>query len=197
MQGSLTHILHKKGDPVENQSKKSNSRYCRAKFWMLPLEGCKRRMQCNVEFRYQLSICLGPRKITENLDIVGRLQGLPDANWLIASSPTLNTRALTLVPICAVFLFPFLFLFFQIFLQLFLSAYSLDRHQTAYNTCGRNERMYEQICIYLCLWFLDYQKIWESIVLVVWKNRIVYEACCSSSNKDYVSQLRSDWPVKL
>jgi hypothetical protein len=37
----------------------------------------------------------------------------------------------------------------------------LDKHQTVYNTCGRNERIYEQICIqiyiYLYLWFFDYR----------------------------------------
>jgi hypothetical protein len=53
-----------------------------------------RSMQCNVEFGYQLSICSGTK---ENLDRVGRSQGLPGANWLIASSPAFNTRALTLL----------------------------------------------------------------------------------------------------
>jgi hypothetical protein len=42
---------------------------------------------------------LGSRKTTENLDRVGRSQDLPDANWLPASSPVLNTRTLTSVPI--------------------------------------------------------------------------------------------------
>jgi hypothetical protein len=39
------------------------------------------------------AFALGPRKTMENLDRVGQLQDLPDANWLLASSP-----ALTLVP---------------------------------------------------------------------------------------------------
>jgi hypothetical protein len=52
---------------------------------------------------------LGPRKTTENLDWVGQSQDLPDANWLLASSPALNTPALTLVPICAGFFPPFFF----------------------------------------------------------------------------------------
>jgi hypothetical protein len=58
------------------------------------------------------AFALGPRKTTENLDRVGRLQEIPDANRLLASSPVLNTRALTLVPICVValhFLFSFSF----------------------------------------------------------------------------------------
>jgi hypothetical protein len=46
------------------------------------------------------AFALGPRKTTKNLDRVGRLQDLPDANWLVASSPALNTWAITLVPIC-------------------------------------------------------------------------------------------------
>jgi hypothetical protein len=44
------------------------------------------------------AFALGPRKTTENLDRVGRSQDLTDANWLLASSPALNPRALTLVP---------------------------------------------------------------------------------------------------
>jgi hypothetical protein len=56
----------------------------------------------------------GSRKTTENLDRVGRSQDLPDANRLLANSPALNTRTLTLVPICAVALFErtvYIFLF--------------------------------------------------------------------------------------
>jgi hypothetical protein len=64
-------------------------------------------MQCNVEFGYELSICSGTK---ENLDRVGRSQDLPEANWLLASSLTLNMWALTLVPICAVAFFNKLFL---------------------------------------------------------------------------------------
>jgi hypothetical protein len=45
------------------------------------------------------AFALGSRKTTENLDRVGRSQELPDANWLVASSPELNTRTLTLFPI--------------------------------------------------------------------------------------------------
>jgi hypothetical protein len=41
-------------------------------------------------------------KTTEYLDWVDQTLDLPDANWLLASSPALNTRALTLVLICAV-----------------------------------------------------------------------------------------------
>jgi hypothetical protein len=48
-----------------------------------------------------------------------------------------------------------------LFLQLLLCAYDLDMHQTEYNTCRRNKRIYEQICIqiyiYLYLWLFDYR----------------------------------------
>jgi hypothetical protein len=57
-------------------------------------EGCMWSMQCNVEFGYQLCICFWTM---ENLDLVGRSQGLPDANWLLASSPPLNTLALSVL----------------------------------------------------------------------------------------------------
>jgi hypothetical protein len=48
---------------------------------------------------------LVPRKTTENLVRVGRSQDRPYANWLLASTPALNKRALTLVPLCAFFSF--------------------------------------------------------------------------------------------
>jgi hypothetical protein len=62
---------------------------------------------------------LGPRKTTENLDRVGRSQDLPDASWLLASNPALNTStwALTLVSTCVFFLS---FLFFENIYKLFL-----------------------------------------------------------------------------
>jgi hypothetical protein len=45
---------------------------------------------------------LGPKKITVILDRVGLSRDFPDTNGRPASSPTLNMRTLTLVPICAV-----------------------------------------------------------------------------------------------
>jgi hypothetical protein len=38
------------------------------------------------------TFALGSRKTTENLDRLGRSQDLPDANWLLASSPALKIR---------------------------------------------------------------------------------------------------------
>jgi hypothetical protein len=75
----------------------------------------------------------------DKLDRVGRSQYFPDANWLLASSLELNTRALTLVPICAV---P---IFYKLFLQIFLCVYNLDKHQTVNNICKRNKRVFSHV----------------------------------------------------
>jgi hypothetical protein len=48
---------------------------------------------------------LWPRKTSESLDRARRSKDLPDAIWLLASSQALNTRTLTLGPICAASLF--------------------------------------------------------------------------------------------
>jgi hypothetical protein len=61
------------------------------------------------------AFALGPSKTTQNLDQIGRSQELPDANYLLASSPALNTRALTLVLIYVVFFFSFLSFFLSFF----------------------------------------------------------------------------------
>jgi hypothetical protein len=45
----------------------------------------------------------GLSKTMENLDRVGPSQDFPDANWLLASSPALSTRTLTLLPIWLLF----------------------------------------------------------------------------------------------
>jgi hypothetical protein len=104
-------------------------------------EGFMWSMQFNVELGTNSAFALGPRKTVENLARVGWSQDLPNANWLLASSPALNTRALTLVPICTFFLFfpSFHWKHLQVVITKTLSAYNLDKHQTVYNTCGRNE----------------------------------------------------------
>jgi hypothetical protein len=57
---------------------------------------------------------------------------------------------------CCVFLlvsFLFSIFFDKLFsLQLMLCAYDLDKHQTVYNTRGRNKRIYEQICIQIYIY---------------------------------------------
>jgi hypothetical protein len=57
-------------------------------------------MQRTLNLGTNSASALGPRKTTENFYRVGHSHDLPDANWLLASSPVLNTRALTLVPFC-------------------------------------------------------------------------------------------------
>jgi hypothetical protein len=61
----------------------------------------------------------------------------------------------------------------------------LDKHQTVYNTYGRNERIFAQIYISVSV------ILWLSINFVVCKYRLLYEVSCSSNNKDYVSQFNS------
>jgi hypothetical protein len=169
-----------------------NIRRCtlRRNFWCYHLEGCMRSMQCNVEFGYQLSICSGT---TGNLDRVGRSQDLPDANWLLASSPALHTQALTLVPICP-FFFSFLWKHLQVVFTKILSAYNLDKHQTVYNICGRDECMY--VCsnmftiIHISVTVIPWLSVnLEAHCILYKKNRLLYKAYCSSNNKDHVSQL--------
>jgi hypothetical protein len=63
---------------------------------MLPCEACSAVWT----FGTSSALALEPRKTSENLDRIGWFQDLPDANWLLAISPALNTRVLTLVPIC-------------------------------------------------------------------------------------------------
>jgi hypothetical protein len=129
------------------------------------------------------AFALWPRKTTENLNRVGRSQDLPDANWLLASSPALNPRALTLVPICAVGLLSKTFI--SLGLQTFLCAYHLDAQHTVYNTWENNAYLHVLICvqntqIYICTWdCLNIGNFEEKRVML-------YDVCCSSNNRDYI-----------
>jgi hypothetical protein len=67
---------------------------------MLPWGGCMWSKHYNVEFGYQLSICSGLEENRGKPSLIGRSLDLPDTNWLLASSPALNTRTLTSVLIC-------------------------------------------------------------------------------------------------
>jgi hypothetical protein len=54
---------------------------------------CMGSMHCNMEFRYQLSICSGTKENHGKL-WVAQSQDLLNANWLIAKGQALNPRAL-------------------------------------------------------------------------------------------------------
>jgi hypothetical protein len=61
---------------------------------------------------YQLSIfSITEENHEKKLDRVGRSQDLPDANSLLVSSPALNKRNLTLVPIWLFALFEKIYIF--------------------------------------------------------------------------------------
>jgi hypothetical protein len=74
--------------------------YVRAKCWKVNIwraawEACSATWNLATNSAFALR----PRN-TENLDRDGRSQDLPGANSLLASSPASNTRALTLIPVC-------------------------------------------------------------------------------------------------
>jgi hypothetical protein len=89
------------------------------------------------------AFALGPRKTLIELATGHRTFRMQ--NWLLASSPALNQRALPLslsMLLCfSLFSLHFSFFFNKFFLQLLLYAYNLDKHQTVYNTCGKNKRL--------------------------------------------------------
>jgi hypothetical protein len=117
-----------------------------------------RSMQSNVEFGYQLSICSGTK---EN-------HGKPWSRWPVTgpSGCKLTSSQQSGIKYVSPNISPYLAVallknIYKLFLQICLCAYDLDNHKTVYNTCGRNKRIYAQICIqmyiYLYLWFSDYR----------------------------------------
>jgi hypothetical protein len=76
-------------------------------------------MQGNVEFGYQLSICSGIKEKHGKPWSSWPVAGPSDCNWLLASSPALNPRTLTLIPTLCYCIF-FLFFSLLFLLELFL-----------------------------------------------------------------------------
>jgi hypothetical protein len=114
-------------------------------FWCCNWKGCIWSMQCNVEFGYQLGICSGTK---ETLDRVGRLQDLPDANWLVTSSPALHTRALILVLTCAVALLKNIYkLFYRYF---YVHIFWISTKQCITPAKGMNAYMHKYTYICIC-----------------------------------------------
>jgi hypothetical protein len=70
---------------------------------------------------------LTPRKSMDNLAQICRLQDLPNANWLLASSSAWNTRTLMLVP---VWLFPYSEKNYILGSQSLFHMHNLDEQQT-------------------------------------------------------------------
>jgi hypothetical protein len=145
-------------------------------FYCYHWEGCMWSMQCNVESGYQLSICSGTKENHRK----------PWSSWPVAgpSRCKLTSSQQSGIKYASPDISPYLcfcfveeHLLYKLLLKIFLYTYNLDKHQTGYNTCGRNDRIYEQLCIqiyiYQYLWFFHYRYIWESIV--VSKNRMLYE----------------------
>jgi hypothetical protein len=75
----------------------------------------------------------------ENLD---RVVARPSGCKLTSSQQSsIKNASPNISPYLCYFLLCFLFIFpHKFFLQLFLCAYDLDKHQTVYNTYGRNKR---------------------------------------------------------
>jgi hypothetical protein len=67
----------------------------KAKFWSCQCEASSATWHSDTN----TASALGPRKVVEKLDRFGRSQQLPEANWFLDSTPTLNTRTLILFPI--------------------------------------------------------------------------------------------------
>jgi hypothetical protein len=109
------------------------------------------------------AFALGSRTHTEKLDRVGRSQDLPDVTWLLASSPALNTRTLTLLPTWLLFYLKNKFTYF--FTDRCFYMHILDRHQTnVFNIFEENTCLYfpltryiqyrkrrVQQCLYFCI----------------------------------------------
>jgi hypothetical protein len=123
-----------------------------------------RSMQCNVEFGYQLSICPGAKETHEEPWSSWTVAGPPECKLTSSQQSGIKYSSPNISPyLCCCFFFFFSLFFPQVFLQIFLCSYNFNKYQTVYNTCGRNERIYEQTCIqiyiYLYLWFFDYRFI--------------------------------------
>jgi hypothetical protein len=59
-------------------------------------------------------------------------------------------------------------------LQLFVFAYDLDKHQTVYNTYGRNKCICKQICIQIYIYIYIYVCVCVCVILWLSLNLEVY-----------------------
>jgi hypothetical protein len=116
-------------------------------------EGCMGSMPCHVEFGYQVSICSETKENHGKSWSSWPVAGPSGCKLTTSQQSGTNTASLNISPYlcCCVFLF-----FFSpqqvVVLQLFVCAYDLDKHQTVQNKYGRNKRIYEQLCIQICIY---------------------------------------------
>jgi hypothetical protein len=99
------------------------------------------------------AFALGPSKTTGNLNRVGRSQDLPEANRLLASSTSFNTRNLTSVSIWLLLYFKnktYVYLYLQIFL--FICIFWMSTKQLCI-TSAKRTHAYTYI-IFLIIWVL-------------------------------------------
>jgi hypothetical protein len=111
-------------------------------------------MECNMQFGYQLSIVLGPRKHGKT-SLCWPVAG--PSRCKLASSQQSGIKYGS--PNISPYLYCCLFFLFappppKLFCTNILCVYNLDKHQTVYNTCGGNEYIHEQYAykyIYICI----------------------------------------------
>jgi hypothetical protein len=116
------------------------------------------------------AFALGPRTTTKNLDRVGRSQDLPNANWLLASSPALNPRALTLVPTLCSCIFLFFFSISYFVFTIICMFIKVGQAPNRIKHIWKEQRyMWTQthtnIHISVSVFFFDHRHIWETIVV--------------------------------
>jgi hypothetical protein len=125
---------------------------------MLPLGGLQ-CVACSEKWNFDTNSAFPggkPSKTTENFDRFGRLQDLPDANWLLVSS--IKYANPNVSPYLAVALFEKSL--HVCFTDLSFHVHTLDEHQTVvYNICEENTCLYAHTCIqiytYLYFWLFE------------------------------------------
>jgi hypothetical protein len=111
------------------------------------------RMQCNVKFGYQLSICSGTKETHGKSWTSWPVAGPSGCKLTSSQQSGIKYASPNISPyLCCFYIFSFLFFFqnfYKLFLQTFVSVCNLDKHQTVYNTCGGNECVFAQIFLQL------------------------------------------------
>jgi hypothetical protein len=146
-------------------------------------EGCMVSMQCNVEFGYQLSICSGTKENHGKPWSILPVAVPSECNWLLASSPALNPRTLTLVHTLCYCIFFSVFSFFHNKLFCFynyLYVHMILISKKPYKTLMEGIKAYVYKHAY---------KHTYICTRLQFGNQMFYEVCCLSNNRDYVLYL--------